>query len=254
MNRYQDEDWQQEEQRRREAYYQMNSQNSNTPDALEQIFRGPLNWMNLLMIGINVVIFIIMEFLGSTEDTGFMLQWGAACRPFILNGEWYRLFTSMFLHFGIYHLANNMAVLLFMGDMVENAVGHWKYLAIYLGSGLVGNLLSLYMDIQSQSNIVSAGASGAIYGIIGGVFVLMIKNKKQVREIVIRRLVFVIVVTIYYRENRYWNQNIPQYTPGLFPRLPVWKTEADNVWLFPWFLRFRTLPTPDRHTALSSRR
>ena len=127
-----------------------------------------------------------------------MLQWGAACRPLILDGEWYRLFTSMFLHFGIYHLVNNMAVLLFMGDMVEKAVGHWKYLMIYLGSGLVGNLLSLYMDIQSQSNIVSAGASGAIYGIIGGVFVLMIKNKKQVREIVIRRLVFVIVVTIYY--------------------------------------------------------
>ena len=83
----------------------MNSQNSNTPDALEQIFMGPLNWMNLLMIGINVAIFIIMEFLGSTEDTGFMLQWGAACRPPILNGEWYRLFTSMFLHFGIYHLS-----------------------------------------------------------------------------------------------------------------------------------------------------
>ena len=54
------------------------------------------------------------------------------------------------------------------------------------------------MDIQSQSNIVSAGASGAIYGIIGGVFVLMIKNRKQVREVVIRRLVFVIAVTIYY--------------------------------------------------------
>ena len=189
MNQYQDDDWQQEEQRRREAYYRMNSQNSNTPDALEQIFRGPLNWMNLLMIGINIVVFVIMEILGSTEDTGFMLQWGAACRPLILDGEWYRLFTSMFLHFGIYHLVNNMAVLLFMGDMVEKAVGHWKYLMIYLGSG---------MDIQSQSNIVSVGASGAIYGIIGGVFVLMIKNKKQVREIVIRRLVFVIAVTIYY--------------------------------------------------------
>ncbi|RXS76806.1 rhomboid family intramembrane serine protease [Blautia faecicola] len=154
--------------------------------------------MNLLMIGINIVVFVIMEILGSTEDTGFMLQWGAACRPLILDGEWYRLFTSMFLHFGIYHLVNNMAVLLFMGDMVEKAVGHWKYLMIYLGSGLVGNLLSLYMDIQSQSNIVSAGASGAIYGIIGGVFVLMIKNRKQVREVVIRRLVFVIAVTIYY--------------------------------------------------------
>ena len=154
--------------------------------------------MNLLMIGINIVVFVIMEILGSTEDTGFMLQWGAACRPLILDGEWYRLFTSMFLHFGIYHLVNNMAVLLFMGDMVEKTVGHWKYLMIYLGSGLVGNLLSLYMDIESQSNIVSAGASGAIYGIIGGVFVLMIKNRKQVREVVIRRLVFVIAVTIYY--------------------------------------------------------
>ena len=69
---------------------------------------------------------------------------------------------------------------------------------IYLGSGLVGNLLSLYMDIESQSNIVSAAASGATYGIIGGVFVLMIKNRKQVREVVIRRLVVVIAVTIYY--------------------------------------------------------
>ena len=59
MNQYQDDDWQQEEQRRREAYYRMNSQNSNTPDALEQIFRGPLNWMNLLMIGINIVVFVI---------------------------------------------------------------------------------------------------------------------------------------------------------------------------------------------------
>ena len=155
--------------------------------------------ITLTLVMVNILIFFVMDFTGNTENGAYMLEHGAAYGPLILeNGEYYRLFTSMFLHFGIYHLANNMAVLLFMGDMVENAVGHWKYLAIYLGSGLVGNLLSLYMDIQSQSNIVSAGASGAIYGIIGGVFVLMIKNKKQVREIVIRRLVFVIVVTIYY--------------------------------------------------------
>lgn len=198
MNQYQEEDWQEEEQRKREEYYRRNSQNGNAPDALEQIFRGPLNWMNLLMIGINVIIFVLMEIFGSTEDTGFMLRWGAASRPLIMEGQWYRLFTCMFLHFGIYHLCNNMAVLLFMGDMVERAVGHWKYLIIYLGSGLLGNLLSLYMDVQSQSTVVSAGASGAIYGIIGGVFVLMIKNRKQVRESVIRRLVFVVAVTIYY--------------------------------------------------------
>ena len=163
---------------------------------MEEIKKEPIT---VLFILLNILIFLVVDFTGGSENTAHMIECGAAYPPLILeNGEIYRLFTCMFLHFGIYHLANNMAVLLFMGDMVENAVGHWKYLAIYLGSGLVGNLLSLYMDIQSQSNIVSAGASGAIYGIIGGVFVLMIKNKKQVREIVIRRLVFVIVVTIYY--------------------------------------------------------
>ena len=87
MNRYQDENWQQEEQRRREAYYRMNSQNSNTPDALEQIFRGPLNWMNLLMIGINVVIFIIMEFLGSTEG----------CRLQTVHSEW-RVVSAVYFY------------------------------------------------------------------------------------------------------------------------------------------------------------
>lgn len=95
MNRYQDEDWQQEEQRRREAYYRMNSQNSNTPDALEQIFRGPLNWMNLLMIGINVVIFIIMEFLGNTEDTEFMLQWGGCLQT--VDSEW-RVVSAVYFY------------------------------------------------------------------------------------------------------------------------------------------------------------
>ena len=162
MNRYQDEDWQQEEQRRREAYYRMNSQNSNTPDALEQIFRGPLNWMNLLMIGINVVIFIIMEFLGSTEDTGFMLQWGAACRPFILNGEWYRLFTSMFLHFGIEHLLNNMLVLFVLGSRLEQVIGKIKFLLIYLIGGVLGNVISLLIELRTQDFAVSAGASGAM--------------------------------------------------------------------------------------------
>lgn len=95
MNRYQDENWQQEEQRRREAYYRMNSQNSNTPDALEQIFRGPLNWMNLLMIGINVVIFIIMEFLGSTEDTRIYVAVG--CRLQTVHSEW-RVVSAVYFY------------------------------------------------------------------------------------------------------------------------------------------------------------
>ena len=198
MNRYQDEDWQQEEQRRREAYYRMNSQNSNTPDALEQIFRGPLNWMNLLMIGINVVIFIIMEFLGSTEDTGFMLQWGAACRPPILNGEWYRLFTSMFLHFGIYHIANNMLVLFVLGQRLEPVVGKIKFILIYLLGGLGGNIFSFIMEMKSADYAVSAGASGAVFAVMGAMLYVVIRNHGRIQDISVRQMVIMAGFSLYF--------------------------------------------------------
>ena len=198
MNRYQDEDWQQEEQRRREAYYRMNSQNSNTPDALEQIFRGPLNWMNLLMIGINVVIFIIMEFLGSTEDTGFMLQWGAACRPFILNGEWYRLFTSMFLHFGIEHLVNNMLVLFVLGSRLERVIGKIRFLLIYLLGGIAGNVVSLLLELKTQEFSVSAGASGAVFAVMGAMIYIVIRNKGWLGDLSMRQILVMAAFSLYF--------------------------------------------------------
>ena len=198
MNRYQDEDWQQEEQRRREAYYRMNSQNSNTPDALEQIFRGPLNWMNLLMIGINVVIFIIMEFLGSTEDTGFMLQWGAACRPLILNGEWYRLFTSMFLHFGIEHLLNNMLVLFVLGSRLEQVIGKIKFLLIYLIGGVLGNVISLLIELRTQDFAVSAGASGAVFAVMGAMIYIVIRNKGWLGDLSMRQILVMAAFSLYF--------------------------------------------------------
>ena len=198
MNRYQDENWQQEEQRRREAYYRMNSQNSNTPDALEQIFRGPLNWMNLLMIGINVVIFIIMEFLGSTEDTGFMLQWGAACRPPILNGEWYRLFTSMFLHFGIEHLLNNMLVLFVLGSRLEQVIGKIKFLLIYLIGGVLGNVISLLIELRTQDFAVSAGASGAVFAVMGAMIYIVIRNKGWLGDLSMRQILVMAAFSLYF--------------------------------------------------------
>ena len=99
------------------------SYGKDTPDALERIFQGPINWMNLLMVGLNIVIFILMEMIGDTSDITFMLKCGAAYTPCILDGQWYRLFTSVFLHFGVSHLLNNMVLLLFLGDMLEEEIG-----------------------------------------------------------------------------------------------------------------------------------
>lgn len=174
------------------------SYNNSPPDALEMIFRGPLRWMNLLIIGVNVAVYVLMEVLGSTENIDYMLQWGGAYTPLILDGEWYRLITSMFLHFGIYHLLNNMVLLLFMGDMLETHVGKIKYLLIYFGGGILGNLCSLFWDIHTGSMAVSAGASGAVFAVIGAVFVLVLKSRGRLGDFTAPRMLVMIVLTIYY--------------------------------------------------------
>ena len=176
----------------------MNQTYDSGPDALEQIFRGPLRWVNLLIIAVNILVFAVMEFLGSTQDAGLMLEWGAAYTPLILEGQWCRLFSSMFLHFGLGHLFNNMLLLLFMGDLLEKLVGKWRYLLIYLGSGLAGNLLSLFWELRTGDMYVSAGASGAIFGVVGGVLVLVLKNRGRVQDVTVRRLGFMVLLTIYY--------------------------------------------------------
>lgn len=174
------------------------SYGNDTPDALERIFRGPINWVNLLMVGGNIFIFIVLEMFGSTENTAYMLKCGAAYTPLILEGQWYRLVTSMFLHFGIGHLLNNMVLLLFLGDTLEGMVGKWKYLLIYLGGGIIGNLVSLIIDCRTGQVAVSAGASGAVFAVIGGILVILIKHKGRFRDMTASRVLFMMALSIYY--------------------------------------------------------
>ena len=104
----------------------------------------------------------------------------------------------MFLHFGISHLANNMLVLFFLGDNVERAVGHWKYLVIYLLSGLAGSGLSFAHAMLSGDYAVSAGASGAIFGVIGALFYIVARNRGRLEDMTTRRLGFLIFISLYH--------------------------------------------------------
>lgn len=171
---------------------------NNSPDALERIFQGKINWINLCMVAINIVVFLVAEVIGDTQDVSFMLKIGASYTPSILDGEWYRLITSMFLHFGIEHLFNNMLLLLFLGDMLEEFVGKWKYLLIYLGGGLLGNVLSMLIEMYKGDMAVSAGASGAVFAVIGGIFVVLLKNKDEMQELPASRVLLVIVLSVYH--------------------------------------------------------
>lgn len=128
-----------------------------------------------------------------------MLEHGAMYVPYVLGeGEYYRLFSSMFMHFGFEHLVNNMVMLLVIGFTLEREIGTIKFLIIYLLSGLGGNILSAVWDVMLESFAVSAGASGAIFGIVGALLYVALRNRGRIGEMSGRGLVFMVILSLYY--------------------------------------------------------
>ncbi len=112
--------------------------------------------------------------------------------------QWYRLLTSTFMHFGIEHLMNNMLLLFLLGQIFEEAVGTTRFFAIYLGSGIAGSFLSfLYQSLMGLNDIV-AGASGAIFGIVGGMIIVIIVNKGKYKGISSKRMFLMAILTLYF--------------------------------------------------------
>lgn len=156
-------------------------------------------YVNIGLIAANVVYFLFLELTGSTENTGFMVDHGAMYAPLVLErGEYYRLFTSMFMHFGISHIMNNMLILFILGDNLERALGHIKYLIFYLLCGVGANVASMVINLGEYQNIVSAGASGAIFGVIGGLLYAVLINRGRLEDLSTRQLVVVIACSLYF--------------------------------------------------------
>lgn len=150
------------------------------------------------LIIVNIGIFLLMEILGSTEDVEFMLNFGASYYPYIVGkSEYFRLFTCMFLHFGIMHLMNNMFMLFVMGDIFERFAGKIIYIIVYVFGGMGGNIISLYMYSSRGEQVVSAGASGAIFALIGGLLYVVIRNKGKVENLTGSKIVFLITLSLY---------------------------------------------------------
>lgn len=180
----------QETDRMKREYY-----NSNE-DFLERMWRNPKNVLNLIIIAVNVLMFVLVAVTGGSEDAENMIRWGAAYTPLIQQGEYYRLFTSMFLHFGPEHLLNNMLLLLFAGDYLEKSVGKLSYLAVYLLGGMAGSVCSWLYEMSRGEAVLSAGASGAIFAVLGAIVVLLILNRGRLEDLTIQRLGLMIVLTL----------------------------------------------------------
>lgn len=159
----------------------------------------PYDLCNKIIVIVNVALFLGLDLFGDTENTVFMFEHGAMYPLAVLQGgEWYRMFSCMFLHFGVQHLANNMLILYFLGQNLEQVLGHVKYVLLYFLSGLGGSALSLYFMVRQQDYAVSAGASGAIFGVIGASIYIALRNKGRLGDLTSKRLVFMAALSLYY--------------------------------------------------------
>ncbi len=158
---------------------------------LERLTRAtPRAWVTPFILGLNVLVFLFMcgsdNTAGVTPSVNTLLLWGADFGPLTVTAQqWWRLLSSCFVHVGFWHLIFNMLALWQVGRIVEKLLGNWFYLALYLGCGLVGSLTSLYFQPQT----VSAGASGAIFGIYGALLGIILRQHETLPRSMVSNLI-----------------------------------------------------------------
>jgi rhomboid protease GluP len=152
--------------------------------------------INTLIIGINIIVYVLMyhtNLLATWNYDDGVLRWTSI----IKKHEYYRLLTAMFMHANIDHLANNMLVLLFIGDNVERVAGKVQFFLIYFGSGIVAGITSISYNMMINDMAGSIGASGAIFGVVGAMLYILIVNKGRVEEIGGLQIVLFIIFSLY---------------------------------------------------------
>ena len=114
------------------------------------------------------------------------------------EGEWYRLFSHLFLHADPAHLTGNLLMLLLIGDITERAVGHLKYLILYICGGLFAAGVSMYVSYWRGSDIGSIGASGAIFSVVGLLLWVILRNSGKLEMLTTKKMLFLIAYTLYF--------------------------------------------------------
>lgn len=157
-----------------------------------------LSPVNTGIILANILVFIIINTLSASSTQEMIVdKLALSWRDILDNGEYYRLVTYMFLHSGLDHLTNNMIVLLFIGDNLERAMGKWKFLITYLASGVLAGAASVFYNMVKFNNIISIGASGAIFGVVGAMAYIVTVNRGRLENISTRQLVMFVIFSLY---------------------------------------------------------
>jgi membrane associated rhomboid family serine protease len=151
---------------------------SGKPQGVQKVTRAVtavgtrrVNPVTIGLIALNVGVYLAEIATGgnASNGTGNTIYYhGALFGPLVANGDWWRLFTSAFLHYGPIHLGLNMWALYIAGTLLERVIGSWRFAMLYLVSGIAGSAGALLLSFNSPT----VGASGAIFGVFGALLVL----------------------------------------------------------------------------------
>ncbi len=142
-------------------------------DVKKSFIRTHKTILTYALIAANILIFLIMALDGGNGSIHTLLKYGALSSAHVADGQWYRIFSCMFIHINTVHLLSNMLSLYIFGTRCEKYYGHVRFIAAYIVSGLCSSVLSLLFS----GGAVSAGASGAIMGLMSSALIYTLVNK-----------------------------------------------------------------------------
>jgi len=173
----------------------INKKNVKDAKEAEEVFSEKTPYVTYALIGINVIVFILMYILGSgSEDIPTLINFGALTKILVEYGDYYRLITSAFLHIGFIHLLCNMYALYILGKDIESFFGKAKFIFIYLISALVGSFVSI---IFIDEYAVSAGASGAIFGLMGSLLYFGYNYRVTLNNSINKQIIPIILINLF---------------------------------------------------------
>lgn len=158
---------------------------------LQNVFSYGKPRLTNIIIAINIFLFIMLELSGGSMNIENLIQSGAKYNPAIIDGEWWRIISSMFLHIGVFHLLMNMIALYYLGTAVEKIYGSIRYIVIYFLAGIGGGLTSFAFNIH-----VAAGASGALFGLFGALLFFGIIYKRLFFQTMGKSIILILVINL----------------------------------------------------------
>ena len=136
-------------------------------------------YVTWLLLGANIVLFLVTELLGGSTAIDVLIRLGAMESWLIASGEYWRLFSAMFLHSGLIHLGFNVIGLLIFGQQLERLYGPARFLVIYILGGLAGSVASYAFNLSVTQYAIGVGASGAVFGILGALTAFFLSNRDK---------------------------------------------------------------------------